>query len=173
MSRGRFDRGGRGTTVWLPGMGSRLHGNDEWEPGMGSRLHGNDEWLPGMGSRLHGNDEWEPGMGSRLHGNDGLVAADGFPFARERRFGCRGWVPVCTGTTVGEPGMGFRCHGNDGGGVWFLYAAPTGGRTRGSAPTAGHARIPLIASLTRTAPGRAGFKPAPTGAVTGEPLREP
>ena len=65
--------------------------------------------------------------------------------------GSRGWVPVCTGTTVV--------------GGWFLYAAPTGGRTRGSAPTAGHARIPLIASLTRAAPGRAGFKPAPTGAA--------
>ena len=37
----------------------------------------------------------------------------------ERRFGCRGWVPVCTGTTVGEPGMGSRCHGNDGGG-WLV-----------------------------------------------------
>ena len=80
----------------------------------------------------------------------------------ERRFGCRGWVPrieygagsVCTGTTVV--------------GGWFLYAAPTGGRTRGSAPTAGHARIPLIAFLTRTAPGRAGFKPAPTGGDLGD-----
>ena len=78
-------------------------------------------------------------MGSRLHGNDG------------GGLGSRGWVPVVTGTTVV--------------GGWFLYAAPTGGRTRGSAPTAGHARIPLIASLTRTAPGRAGFKPAPTGVV--------
>ena len=72
----------------------------------------------------------------------------------ERRFGCRGWVPVCAGTTVV--------------GGWFLYAAPTGGRTRGSAPTAGHARIPLIAFLTRTAPGRAGFKPAPTGGDLGD-----
>ena len=104
----------------------------------------------GMGSRLHGNDEWEPGMGSpyrvrgrlRLHGNDG------------GGLGSRGWVPVCTGTTVV--------------GGWFLYAAPTGGRTRGSAPTAGHARIPLIAFLTRTAPGRAGFKPAPTGGDLGD-----
>ena len=43
--------------------------------------------------------------------------------------------------------------------------SPTDGRTRGPAPTAGHARIPLIASLTRAAPGRAGFKPAPTGAA--------
>ena len=80
----------------------------------------------------------------------------------ERRSGCRGWVPrieygagsVCTGTTVV--------------GGWFLYAAPTGGRTRGSAPTAGHARILLIAFLTRAAPGRAGFKPAPTGGDLGD-----
>ena len=43
--------------------------------------------------------------------------------------------------------------------------SPTGGRTRGSAPTVGPASIPLIPSLSRAAPGRAGFKPAPTGAA--------
>ena len=61
-----------------------------------------------MGSRFLGNDEYagpaEPGR-------------DGFPFARERRSGGRGWVPVCTGTTVGQPGMGSRLHGNDGWGA--------------------------------------------------------
>ena len=60
---------------------------------------------PGMGSRFLGNDEYagpaEPGR-------------DGFPLSRERRLGCRGWVPVCTGTTVGQPRMGSRLHGNDG-----------------------------------------------------------
>ena len=43
--------------------------------------------------------------------------------------------------------------------------SPTDGRTRGSAPTVGPASIPLIPSLSRAAPGRAGFKPAPTGAA--------
>ena len=82
-----------------------------------------------MGSRFLGNDEYagpaEPGR-------------DGFPSSRERRLGSRGWVPVCTGTTVGErerrsggrgwvpvstgttvggPGMGSRLHGNDGWGA--------------------------------------------------------
>ena len=51
--------------------------------------------------------------------------------------------------------------------------SPTGGRTRGSAPTAGHARIPLTPSLTRTAPGRAGFKPAPTGGNGCPPATSP
>ena len=191
MSRGRFDRRGRGTTVWLPGMGSRLHGNDEWEPGMGSRLHGNDEWLPGMGSRLHGNDEWEPGMGSRLHGNDGLVAGDGFPLhgndgwaagdgfpsARERRLGCRGWVPVCTGTTVGLPGMGSRLHGNDGwvAGGWFP-AAPTGADTWVRPYGWSRAHPPhRIPHPHRTGEGGFQTRPygsrdrgAPTGAVIGD-----
>ena len=40
--------------------------------------------------------------------------------------------------------------------------SPTGGRTRGYAPTVGPASIPLIPSFSRAAPGRAGFKPAPT-----------
>ena len=79
-----------------------------------------------MGSRLlDGNDEYagpaEPGR-------------DGFPLSRERRLGCRGWVPVLsrerrlggrgwvpvfTGTTSmraqqSRGGMGSRCHGSDG-----------------------------------------------------------
>ena len=88
---------------------------------------------PGMGSRFLGNDEYagpaEPGrdgfplsrerrLGCRGWGCTGTTPGDGFPFARERRSGSRrGWVPVCTGTTVGQPGMGSRLHGNDGWGA--------------------------------------------------------
>ena len=179
MSRGRFDRRGRGTTVWLPGMGSRLHGNDEW--------------LPGMGSRLHGNDEWEPGMGSRLHGNDGLAAGDGFPFARERRFGSRGWVPVarerrlgsrgwvpvCTGTTVWLPRMGSRLHGNDGWGAGDGFPLSrerrrwVAGFFTPHLPAGGHVGPPLRL-VTRASPS-SHPSPAPRrgGRVSNPPLREP
>ena len=55
-----------------------------------------------------------------------MVAGDGFPVSTGTTIPLhgndgRGWVPVCTGTTVGctgttvwEPGMGSRFHGNDG-----------------------------------------------------------
>ena len=107
----------------------------------------------GMGSRLHGNDGgwWIVGvLGVAWRAPvAGVNGGDGFPSARERRFivdswgvgscvegSCRGnprrgWVPVCTGTTihrgwlgswelrggllsrVSTAGMGSRLHGND------------------------------------------------------------
>ena len=110
-------------------MGSRFLGNDEYagpaEPGR--------DGFPISRERRSG----QPGMGSRL--------------ARERRLGCRGWVPtgttsmgsggwgagwvpVCTGTTVGQPRMGSRLHGNDGGaagdGFPFVTGTTAGGRER-------------------------------------------
>ena len=86
---------------------------------------------------------------------------------------------VGAGTTVGFPGFprragraGFKPAPTGGNGC-PPATSPTGGRTRGSAPTAGHARIPLIASLTRTAPVGAGFKPAPTGGNGCPPATSP
>ena len=47
-----------------------------------------------------------PGMGSRLRGNDGCVWGVTLTPSRERGTACRrGWVPVCTGTTVGMGGV--------------------------------------------------------------------
>ena len=131
------------------------------------------------GERRFGSRGWVPrieyGAGSvctgTTSGSRGWV-----PVCTGTTSGSRGWVPrieygagsVCTGTTVGRRGWVPVCTGTTVVGGWYLYAAPTGGRTRGSAPTAGHARIPLIAFLTRTAPGRAGFKPAPTGGDLGD-----
>ena len=138
---------------WIgePGMGSRLHGNDGGglgSRGWVSRCHGNDGG--GLGSRgwvpvCTGTTvvDWGAGDGFPVCTGTTVVdwgAGDGFPLSRERRW----WIR--------EPGMGSRLHGNDGGGLgsrgwvpvvtgttvvggWFLYAAPTGGRTRGSAPT--------------------------------------
>ena len=51
-----------------------------------------------------------PGMGSRLHGNDGWHGESPSPHLPLRERGTawrRGWVPVCTGTTVG---MGSHPH---------------------------------------------------------------
>ena len=98
----------------------------------------------------------------------------------ERRFGypCRGWVPrieygagsvqdAARERRVGA-GDGFRLHGNDGGGSGFFTP---------HLPAGGHVGPPLrvtraspggLAFLTRTAPGRAGFKPAPTGGDLGD-----
>ena len=107
--------------------GERRFGCRGWVPVCTGTTSGCRGWVP----VCTGTTVWLPGMGSRLHGNDGLAAGDGFPFARERRFGSRGWVPVarerrlgsrgwvpvCTGTTVWLPRMGSRLHGNDGWGA--------------------------------------------------------
>ena len=69
-------------------------------------------------------------------------AGDGFPFARERRW----WIR--------EPGMGSRLHGNDGGGLG----------SRGWVPVVTGTTV-VGGWFPYAAPGRAGFKPAPTGAV--------
>ena len=100
----------------------------------------------GMGSRLHGNDDssWIVGvLGVAWRASvAGIHGGDGFPSARERRFivdgwgvgsyaegSCRGyrrrgWVPVCTGTTIHRGWLGRRelrggllkagIHGGDG-----------------------------------------------------------
>ena len=161
-----------GTTV---GMGSHPHpsplpsrerGQAPSHPPPPSPIEGEGDGVPpGMGSRLHGNDGWHGESPSPLRGRGGRRGAgDGFPFARERRVcvgshphpsplpsrergtACRrGWVPVCTGTTVGmgshphsfegegdgvPPGMGSRLHGNDGcgGGVTLTPALSRRGR---------------------------------------------
>ena len=123
-------------------------------------------------------------MGSRLHGNDG---------------GGGGWVPVCTGTTVGwEPGIGSRCHGNDGGGLgsrgwvpvctgrrWWIGEPGMGSRLSRERrwwvagfftphlPAGGHVGPPLRL-VTRASPS-SHPSPAPRrgGRVSNPPLREP
>ena len=128
-----------GTTV---GMGSHPHPSP-----LPSRERGTAwrrGWVPVctgttgvVGSHPHSvegeGDGVPPGMGSRLHGNDGWHGESPHPNplpSRERGTAWRrGWVPVCTGTTVGmgshphsfegegdrvPPGMGSRLHGNDG-----------------------------------------------------------
>ena len=97
-------------------------------------------------------------------GNDGLVAGDGFPFARERRSGSRGWVSVCTGTTVGEPGMGSRCHGNDGRGSRGWVPVCTGTTVwlpRMGSRCHGNDGGGCLVSLRRT--GEGGFQTRPYG----------
>ena len=138
---------------WVPVCtGTTVHsgwlGRWELRGGLLSR-----ESTAGMGSRLHGNDDssWIVGVlgVTRRAPVAGIHGGDGFPSARERRFivdswgvgsyaegSCRGnprrgWVPVCTGTTVhsgwlgcwelrggllsrvSTAGMGSRLHGND------------------------------------------------------------
>ena len=110
-----------------------------------------------------------------------MVAGDGFPFARERRSGSRGWVSVCTGTTVGEPGMGSRLHGNDGRGSrgWVpVCTGTTPSRERRSAGM-GFADRGWVPVCTGTTVGGAGDGVCtgdglvghgfPTGTTVGEP----
>ena len=159
--------------------------------GDGFRLHGND------GCVWHGGVTLTPALSRRGRGGR-RAAGDGFPFARERRVcvgshphpsplpsrergtACRrGWVPVCTGTTVGmgshphsfegegdgvPPGMGSRLHGNDG---WHGESPSPPVSSTGQALRQAQGRLRPLPSRERGTACRRGWVPVCTGTTVG------
>ena len=156
MSRGRFDRGGRGTTVWEPGMGS---------PFRGAPLHGNDGggWLVSLRRTYRRADTWVRPYGwSRAHPTHRIPHPHR---AGEGGFQTRPYGEVtCTGTTVWGGGDGFPFARER---RWWVAGFFTP-----HLPAGGHVGPPLRL-VTRASPS-SHSSPAPRrgGRVSNPPLRE-
>ena len=135
LSRGRFDRRGRGTTVWLPGMGSpyRVRGR--------LRLHGNDGggWLVSLRRTYRRADTWVRPYGwSRAHPPHRIphphrTGEGGF---QTRPYGSRdrGWVPApyrVRGRLFGKLRTGSERRGGSYGGTVPARRNPAQGRNDG------------------------------------------